>query len=221
MRRILLASILLSLAGTRAWAQYDGEYRPAAPSWASPKSAALGPWRLNFDIGAGPTSAAGPPGELGAGSNFQIGAGYNFTPKEGVVLEYMNSRVGISQTVLNQYGAVSGVANVWALTINPVYRFRLAGPIGAYVIAGGGYYERDARYNEPGTGFVPGFHGGFYGPGTIVNREPDGAGGVNAGAGLTWNWGWGTKFFVEARYHRAFTAGYATQIIPVTFGLRW
>jgi len=97
----------------------------------------------------------------------------------------------------------------------------LAGPVGAYFIGGGGWYEREFEFNEPGQVFVSTFHGGFYENGIVRVHQYDDTGGINVGAGLTWNIGWGTKFFMEARYHYLFTSGTPTQIIPITFGFRW
>jgi hypothetical protein len=129
--------------------------------------------------------------------------------------------MGATNSAIQQNGALDGDASIWSVTLNPVWRFRIAGPIGAYLIGGGGYYQREMRFDEPVTVFVPTFHGGFDETGVETVRQTDDAGGVNIGGGLTWNWGWGTKFFVEARYHYIFTSGTATQIVPVTFGFRW
>jgi hypothetical protein len=35
------------------------------------------------------------------------------------------------------------------------------------------------------------------------------------------NFGVRTKFFVEARYHHMFTTNSPTELIPLTFGVRW
>jgi Outer membrane protein beta-barrel domain len=194
-----------------------------APAWASPNAAALGPWPWNFDFGGGPTTIAGSNNRLNGGSNFEVGGGYNFTPRTGFVLEFMNAWLGVTDNALQQNGAVSGDASIWSVTLNPIWRFRIGGPIGAYIIAGGGYYQLDQRFDEPQQIFVPAdfFHPAF--TQTVIQsvHQYDDTGGVNAGLGLTWNWGWGTKFFIEARYHYIFTSGTATQIVPVTFGFRW
>src|ERR1019366_4522530 len=71
-----------------------------APAWASPGAAALGPWPWNFDFGGGPTIVTGSNGELSGGSNFQFGGGYNFTPRTGLVLEFQNTWLGISDEQL-------------------------------------------------------------------------------------------------------------------------
>jgi hypothetical protein len=192
-----------------------------APAWAMPNAAALGPWPWNFDFGGGPTTMTGSNNLLNGGSNFEFGGGYNFSPRAGWVLEFMNHSLGVTNNALQQNNAISGDAGVLSVTLNPIWRFRIAGPVGGYLIGGGGYYQREMRFDEPVQVFIPTFSGGFYTPGIETVHQYDDTGGVNIGAGLTWNAGWGTKLFVEARYHYIFTSGTATQIIPVTFGLRW
>jgi hypothetical protein len=193
------------------------------PSFAMPHAAALGPWPWNFDIGFGPMPVLGGASrQLTSGSNFVIGGGYNFTPRAGFVVEYMNAGLGVTNANLQSNGAISGDAVVSGVTLNPIWRFRLDGPVGAYVIGGGGYYDRDVRFNQPVTfTFLNHLGNPETGTGTESVHQNNGAGGVNVGAGLTWNIFRGTKLFLEVRYHYLFTSGYATQFLPITFGLRW
>jgi hypothetical protein len=195
----------------------------AFPSYASPRAAALGPWPWNFDFGGGPMPVLGDAGrQLTDGSNFVLGAGYNFTPRAGLTVEYMNAELGVTNLALQTNGAVSGDAVVSGVTLNPVWRFRLDGPVGGYLIGGGGYYVRELRFDQP-VPFTYVNHLGqtVTGVGTQTFHQYNGAGGVNVGAGLTWNIFRGTKLFLEVRYHRFFTSGYTTQVLPITFGLRW
>jgi hypothetical protein len=47
-------------------------------------------------------------------------------------------------------------------------------------------------------------------------------GGIDGGAGLSFKLGSSNvKAFAEARYHHIFTRQVATDMIPVTFGIRW
>jgi len=202
------------------YAPYARWYQPvdALP----PTGAALGPWRWNFNIGGGPVPLLGSTGnQLNDGWNFTVGGGYNITPRLGFIFEFMDSGFGLTDSALQRNGAVGGDGSVWSLTLNPIWRFRIGGPVGGYLIGGGGFYEREDRFDVPVTVFVPTFHGGYYASGLDRMRNIDDTGGVNAGAGMTCNLGWGTKLFVEVRYHYIFTAGKPTQLLPVTFGLRW
>jgi len=204
------------------YAPYYAPYRIFRPvDYLPPTGAALGPWRWNFNIGGGPTSVTGSNSPLTGGWNFVVGTGYNFTPRLGLDLEFMNAGLGVTDAAIAQQQAYDANANIWSVTLNPIWRFRIGGPFGGYLIGGGGFYERDVRYSESTQVFVPTFHGGFFAPGSEDVHQTDDTGGLNAGVGLTWNLGWGTKLFVEARYHYLFTSGNGTQIIPVTIGFRW
>ncbi len=106
---LLFAGAVASLSRGNALAQADfGQGPPPPPSWVSPRNAALGPWPFNFDFGGGPTSVTSTQGQLVSGSNFQAGAGYNFAPNKGVVVEYMYSWLGVTNNALNQNGAAAG-----------------------------------------------------------------------------------------------------------------
>ena len=213
---LLVFPLAVALLVTPAFAYYG------APSYALPNSAALGPWSWNAEFGGGPVSVLGNSrDQLTNGSSFTFGAGYNATPRTGFVLEFMSAGLGVTDQVLQQNGALGGDASIYSITLNPIWRFRIGGPVGGYLIGGGGYYEREIRLDEPVQVFVPTFHGGFTETDIERFRQYDDTGGVNIGAGLTWNVGWGTKFFVEARYHYIFTSGTPTQLLPVTFGFRW
>ena len=189
-----------------------------APAWASPRAAALAPWPWSFEFGGGRTVVTGSNGQLTGGTNFTMGGGYNFNPRAGLMLEFSDSWLGVTNNALDKNLASDGDADVWSVTLNPIWRFRVGGPVGGYIIGGGGYYQHRLRFFTPGVINDP-----IFGPipVTFENDQNDDAGGVNIGAGLTFNLGWGAKFFMEARYHHIFTPGYDTQIIPITFGLRW
>jgi opacity protein-like surface antigen len=193
------------------------------PSYGAPRAAALGPWPWNLEIGGGPAPVLGGAGrQLYGGSEFVIGGGFNLSPRAGFVLEFMNTGLGVTNSNLQSNAAVSGDASISAVTLNPIWRFRVGGPVGGYVIGGGGYYERDVHFNQP-VSFTFQNHLGqtVTGTGYQSVHQDDGAGGLNIGAGLTWNVLRGMKLFAEVRYHYMFTSGYATQILPITFGLRW
>jgi hypothetical protein len=127
----------------------------------------------------------------------------------------MNTSLDVTNQALAANGALDGWAHIWALTVNPVWRYKIGGIVGGYIIGGGGFYERELHYTQPWEEVSPGLYAR-----ENVDRT-DNTGGLNLGAGFTFNVGYGTKLFIEARYHYLFTPGYGTQIIPITLGLRW
>jgi hypothetical protein len=104
---------------------------------------------------------------------------------------------------------------------------------GYYVIGGGGWYYRHAKlqnYN-PVSGTVCGTYwdwwgfacvGGYVPTDNVLATHGVSSGGVNAGVGFTIRVvDPGLKFYLEARYHYAPSNRISTQVIPVTFGVRW
>jgi opacity protein-like surface antigen len=165
---------------------------------------------------------------LNTGWHFTVGGGYNLAESVGVTLEYMYNGFGVKKSVLNALNVPSGDAHMQSVTINPIWRFKTGGRLGAYVIVGGGYYRRTVEFTQPTLALVDVFDPwwGYVGPVIIpVNRvigsATSNAGGANAGLGMTIGLGGGVKFYSEIRYHYAATHRSRTQILPVTFGLRW
>jgi hypothetical protein len=177
--------------------------------------AALAPWPWSFNFGGGPTAVASSGNQLTGGANFNVGFGGNFNPHAGLNLEFMDSSLGLTDAALAQYGAYDGSAHVWSVTLDPIWRYKIGGIVGGYVIGGGGYYHRQMTFDQIVSSPY------FFGPFTEETQVDNDAGGLNIGTGFTFNLGWGTKFYVEARYHYIFTPGSATSIIPITFGFRW
>ncbi|MFI5362144.1 MAG: hypothetical protein ACHQ49_09265 [Elusimicrobiota bacterium] len=219
-----LAAVFLA-APSLVRADYPDFY---IPSFASPHAAALAPWPWTFEIGGGPMPILGRASrQLTDGSSFVFGGGYNFSPRTGFVIEFLDTGANMTGANLagngNQNGpAQSGDAVLWGLTVDPIWRFRVDGPVGGYLTGGGGYYERDQRFDQTvNFTFVNHLGQSVTVPGSETVHQYDGTGGLNVGGGLTWNMIRGTKLFVDVRYHVMFTSGNPTQILPINIGLRW
>ena len=129
---------------------------------------------------------------------------------------------GRTDANLQQNQAVDGDAFVYGVTLDPIWRFRIAGPVGGYLIGGGGFYETDTRYTEQAQVFVPTFHGGFFAPGLINVHQIDDTGGVNAGPDSPAISGSGNQIICRSAVPLHFHLGSSgTQILPVTIGFRW
>jgi hypothetical protein len=186
--------------------------------------------RWNFNVGAGVTPLVGDiSGRLNTGWNVTVGGGYNFAPTFGVDVEYMYNGLGISNRVLNALDVPNGDAHVHSVTLNPIWRFRTGERVGGYVIVGGGYYRRTVEFTQPTAAVVDIFDPwwGYVGPAIVPVNQVLGsvtsnAGGANAGLGMTIGLGHsGMKFYGEIRYHYAATHRSRTQMLPITFGVRW
>jgi Outer membrane protein beta-barrel domain len=193
--------------------------------------------KLNFNIGGGVTTPLNPTAlYTGISGNFVAGAGYNIDKKDSIIGEFMWSGMPPNLSILHPVNAPFGSINLYTLTANYRHSFNKIGGshFGAYVIAGGGWYYRYASVDKnyvvpPGTTCQPIYTWWGYGCDTsgfvytaTVAYKGTSAGGVNGGAGFTIRLsdsGW--KFYVESRYHYAWSPFVATTQIPVTFGFRF
>jgi hypothetical protein len=191
--------------------------------------------KFNFNIGGGMTSPINPTAQyVGLSGNFDVGAGYNLDKKNAITAEFMWNGLP-PNTVVHLPNAPFGSINLYSITTN--YRHHIdsigGSPFGAYVIAGGGWYYRYASIDKsytvpPGTVCQPIYSWWGYGCDTgytvtdTIAAKGNSTGGINAGAGFTIrlsDTGW--KFYVESRYHYAWSNRIPTTFVPVTFGFRF
>ena len=186
--------------------------------------------RFSFNAGAGFTQPVGNTGRrLDTGWNIQGGAGYNFSPYVGAMLQLDYNSFGINSRTLNNIGFPGGDVRVFSATLNPIVHVAPKSRADVYFIGGGGLYHRNQEFTAPSvttlTGFDP-FFGAFFPvnvPTTqILSSYSVNKPGVNGGMGIAFGSKWHGKFFAEARYHRIFMGNDRhTDYVPVTFGFRW
>ena len=127
----------------------------------------------------------------------------------------------------------SARASLFSLTANYVFQLQRRTFV-TYIIFGGGMYYRRAslsRQVDVGTGTVCGPSFSYWGFGCVSGtvsqdqtliRAGSTAGGANGGVGFTIRINdEGYKFYVEARYHYAWSKNIPTTLIPVTLGFSW
>jgi hypothetical protein len=185
--------------------------------------------RFTGFVGGGFTPPINPIGSrLNNGWNITAGAGINANHHFGLMLDFTFNDLGINQTFLQQAQAPGGSVRIWGFTLDPIIHLTQEGPVDVYVTGGGGIYNRTVEYTQPavstGTFFDPWF--GFY-PAAFATNEVIGSfgqykGGINGGVGFSVKLGDSkTKLFGEARYHHIYTRNVETDILPVSFGVRW
>jgi hypothetical protein len=183
---------------------------------------------FSFDAGAGFTTPVGNTGRnLDNGWNALAGAGYQFTPHLGALVEFNYNYMGINSTTLGNLGVPGGDVQMWSVTLDPIVHLTPGHPVDVYLIGGGGIYHRVQEFTAPGVATVTGFNP-FFGffpvnvPTTeILASSSVNKPGVNGGMGFSFGSRWHMKFFAEARYHRMFMGDVHTDVVPVTFGVRW
>ena len=196
--------------------------------------------RFNFDVGGGLGIGRGDVGKfVGASYHGVAGGGLNFSRMFGFNAEYMYYDLPLKDSVIQQQFLLPGATgSVQSVSLNGIVHAPFQGRWGAYGIGGIGFYHRSVwNRNEPvlaGTTCQPAWiwwdlnctsSGGVpvlsYNQ-TIATNSRD-AGGFNFGGGFTYklNHLHHAKFYIEARYHRAYHSDVQTTFFPVTAGLRW
>lgn len=180
--------------------------------------------RYAFNIGAGFVEPAYNLGSFtDVGWNVGGGAGFNFGPYVGALLDVNYNSLGINGAALSGLGVGGGNINIWSFTVDPIVHLTPRRRFDIYATGGGGLYRREDQLTVPAGGGV-GF--GFFGPeafffNQVVSDYTLVKPGWDAGLGIAFGTRWHGKFYAEARYNQMFTPGGNTDYIPVTFGFRW
>jgi hypothetical protein len=199
---------------------------------------------ITMEFGMGGTDTAGNTSESVTAPGFDLlaGVGYRLNEYLSIPFEYNFSIHGVQNVVLQQAGEPNGYFYFNSFAINPTFTF-LEGPYwGAYIAGGGGFSNKDVSfgydtYNNSNCGSARRNGGGvhseysgcpaFQSIASNASNQPM----LDLGGGITLRFhqcGRG-RLFLEARYVKMYTPagtfpGYAfagTQLIPVTFGIRF
>lgn len=184
---------------------------------------------LTFGVGGGFTTQTGRTANyLDNGGNLQVTGGINLGPLLGLGATFMYNGMGLTGSALSEVNVPDGHANIYTLTVEP----KIKVPIGfgkAYILGGGGWMRRTVTYTQPvvTSTFVYDPWWGYYGPALVSANQVLGSftqnsGVWDVGAGVEFNlhrMGW--KLFAEARYFSGLTNQSHTNLIPVSFGVRW
>lgn len=185
--------------------------------------------RWLFNIGGGPGFTLGNLSKfVNTGGNFVIGGGYNFSHIIGVDSEFMWQDLPINNSTKQLLHTPGASAGQYAWTFNPIVHIPVGERFGTYVIGGIGWYHRNGQTTTPGAGVVcDPYWSWWYGCaiGTVdfvTGSRSQNSFGENIGGGFTIRLGEShAKIYTEIRYHHAGYNKVATQVLPLTFGLRW
>jgi hypothetical protein len=171
------------------------------------------------------------------GYNIKAGAGWNFTKRLGVLLEYNFNRDKIPGSTLTELAIQSGLntplggnVNTWSFTIDPIFYLPITNKMGGYVTGGGGFYRKVTNFTAPEL--EDDFFFEVQVPTTIAHSSSN-QGGLNIGVGAYWK-AFGedsnAKLYTEVRYvwvdspvasnSDPFGSG-TSSLLPVTFGIRF
>lgn len=182
-----------------------------------------------FNVGGG---VGFPQGDLGKfvnnGGNFVIGGGLKFAKLVGVDTEFMWQDLPINSATKQALNTPGASARQYAWTFNPIVMIPLGHKLGAYGIGGIGWYHRSGETTTPGTAVICDPYWSWWVGCTIgtvdviTGSRSENAFGENIGGGLTYRLGEShLKIYAEVRYHHASYNKVSTQVLPLTFGIRW
>jgi hypothetical protein len=172
-----------------------------------------------FFIGGGLTIPEGSDSNyLRPNWGFQVGGGRNFNKSFGVMAQLDWDTFGLSGSTLDTYSeiftgdtsansGIDGRTHIWSLTLNPTFNIGSGEGLGAYVVAGGGFYHKATNFfiQEPVTDCEFGFCEQFLADETIQNYSSNSPG-VNGGVGVTYKTSRfsNTRLYAEVRVVHTF-----------------
>jgi len=166
------------------------------------------------------------------GYNLDVGGGWNFNKKVGVLFEYQFDRMKIPGSTLANAGVQGGNINSHLFLIDPVYYFYSSRKSGAYITGGGGFSRKVTNFTDLEQGEECYYFCYYVTEPVTVATFSSTQGAADAGIGFIWK-AFGPdsngKLFIEARYvfvdspkPTTTSEGEGTEgLVPVTIGIRF
>jgi hypothetical protein len=167
------------------------------------------------------------------GGNVNVGGGVHLSKRFSLLAEYQFMDNKLPGGLIADVGAQGGHAHIWSLTLDPVVDLFPARINSVYLTGGGGFYRKVTSFTDPELVEECYYFCGIGTENVVVSHFSSNQGGLNFGMGITHRLGGingngKTKLFAEARYLFLNTPGInetdglgTTELIPVTFGIRW
>ena len=167
------------------------------------------------------------------GGNFSLGGGLHFSKRFSVLAEYQFMDDKLPGALIAAIGTQGGNAHIWSLTLDPVIDLFPKHDNSAYLTGGYGFYRKLTSFTEPVQEEECTYYCGIFVENVAVAHFSSNQGGGNIGVGLTHRLGGQfsdsrTRLYAEARYVFIDTPPItspksfgSTEVLPVTFGVRW
>jgi hypothetical protein len=202
--------------------QYGGSYGYHDHNWTK---------RIAFEAGGGFNAPIGNDTPfITWGGNVTVGGGLHLQKHISLLAEYQFMDNKLPGGLIADAGAQGGHAHIWSLTLDPVIDFFPSRKNDVYVTGGGGFYRKVTSFTDPEEVEQCYYFCVIGTENVVVSHFSSNQGGVNFGVGFTHKLGGDEhlKAFAEARYLWIDTPPIGdtdglgrTELIPVTFGVRW
>jgi hypothetical protein len=209
-------------AATGMAEHHDGSYGYHDHSWTN---------RLAFEAGGGFNAPIGnDQSVITWGGNFTVGGGLRLEKHISLLAEYQFMDNKLPGGLIADAGAQGGHAHIWSLTLDPVVDLFPSRKNDVYVTGGGGFYRKVTSFTDPVEVEECYYFCTVGVENVVVSHFSSNQGGANFGVGFTRKLSSDSnlKLFAEARYlwidtpQVGTTDGLGrTELIPVTFGVRW
>lgn len=229
----------LAAAAPAAGGQYDAGRRHNTSTTLRQKFASN--FALDFGGGFNAPHPDSTP-DITWGGHFNVGAGYNFTPRLALLAEYQFIDDKLPGHLIAETGANGGNAHIWSFTLNPIVSLFPKKSNDLYLTGGGGFYRKVTNFTDPVVSYYCNYYYCDYGTSNVVvGHFSSNQAGWSIGAGYQRHIGGNAyhesrmKLYAEARYLHIYTPAVTSQpnglgtttvnegttLIPVTFGVRW
>jgi hypothetical protein len=103
---------------------------------------------------------------------------------------------------VTDYTSLDGNAHVWSFSLDPTYTFLQTESVGAYIVAGAGFYHKVTNFTTPEVEEYCDYFCEEYEANAIVDHYTSNAPGFSAGFGVTYKFSRfsNERFYAEARY---------------------
>jgi hypothetical protein len=144
----------------------------------------------------------------------EVGGGRQFNKHFAVPVEFDYDHFGLARETLDNQSIIyfddpapsdnglDGNSHIWSFSVDPTYTFLSGEGLGAYVVAGVGFYHKVANFTLPEDVEECYYYCETYEENENVDHYTSNAPGFSGGLGLTYKFSRfsGEKFFIEARY---------------------
>jgi hypothetical protein len=209
----------------------------AGPNW---RQKAASNFALDFGGGFNAPHPDSTP-NITWGGQFNVGAGYNFSPRFALLAEYQFIDDKLPGRMVAQTGADGGNAHIWSLTLNPIVSLFPKSQNDVYLTGGGGFYRKVTNFTDPvDTYYCDYYYCSIGTSNLVIGHFSSNQGGWSGGMGFQRHIGGAfhqsrMKVYMEARYLHILTPAITTQpnglgtvsvnegttLFPITFGVRW